>query len=257
MTPSKPGLSSFNLRNLAMLFMLIDHIGTSLFPDLLWLRFIGRLAFPIFAFLIVEGYHHTRNFTKYLGRLLALALISDIPYGLLTQGTWTYTPFQNVIWTFLLGLVAIWLLEQLHKNLSALASYLVGAFVLTTFAWLAEWLSTDYSYRGLLVILAFHIFRGMSPQQKTKQLIALLIVSLFLSNIDTLIIIGGWKNIPMYWEHYGFQLISPQLFAPLALPIIWSYNNQAGPTSKKIQTFNYLFYPIHMLILGLLSLNLM
>lgn len=237
--------------------MFIDHLGATLLPDLLWLRYIGRLAFPIFAFLLVEGYHHTRNLPNYMTRLLILALVSDIPFGLLSQGSWIYQPFQNVIWTFLLGLVAIWLLDQLHKNLSKPANYLLGVLVLAIFAWLAEWLSTDYSYRGLLVILAFHIFRGMSSQQKTKQLIAFLIVSLVLSNINTLIIIGGWKNIPMYWEHYGFQLISPQIFAPLALPIIWSYNNQAGPTSKKIQTFNYLFYPIHMLILGLLSLNLM
>ncbi|MGT2757419.1 TraX family protein [Streptococcus ovuberis] len=253
MQTSEKGLSSFALRNLAMLLMLIDHTGATLFPDLLWLRYIGRLAFPIFAFLIVEGYYHTKNLNRYLLRLLALAIITDIPYHLMDNKIWAYQPFHNVIWTFLIGLATVWSIDNTRQKYSKPLTIGFTIVFLLLGCFLAESLHTDYSFRGVLTLVGFYFCHGQTLKHKAGQVALLLLVNLILSNIETVLYIG-FENIPYYWNIYGMQLISPQRYAPLALLFIWQYNGRAGHQSKVSQAFNYLFYPVHMLILGLLAL---
>lgn len=255
MFSSHKGLSSFFLRNLAMLLMLIDHTGAALFPDLLWIRYIGRLAFPIFAFLIVEGYFHTKNLQRYLLRLLALAIVTDPPYHLMDTKTWYYQPFHNVIWTFLIGLVTIWSIENIRKKYPKILAIGLSIVSILLACALSEALQTDYRFRGVLTLIGFYIFRGQSRRHKLGQVVVLLFVNLFLSNLETLLYIG-FENIPYFWDLYGMQLISPQLYAPLALLFIWQYNGRAGHQSKASQIFSYLFYPVHMLALGFLALSI-
>lgn len=101
-------LSAAALHIIAMALMLMDHLWATLLPAQDWLTCAGRLTFPIFAFMTVEGYFHTRNLKRYALRLLLFALLSEVPFDLMYGGTWFYPVHQNVIWT-LLALVPIWL----------------------------------------------------------------------------------------------------------------------------------------------------
>ncbi|MEY8461772.1 TraX family protein [Streptococcus merionis] len=252
MPQSQKGLTSFALRNLAMVLMLIDHTAATFFPEQLWLRYIGRLAFPIFAFLIVEGYFHTRHFPRYLLRLVGLAILTDIPFNLMVNSTWSYAPFQNVIWTFVIGLITIWGIDQSRARFPRPIWYLTNALLILSSTFLADALGTDYHSLGVIMILGFYFFRGNTAQKRSGQLSILVLANVILPNLQTLLLIG-YSNLALYWDYYGFNLISPQVFALLALPLIWSYNGQQGYHTKMNQTFNYLFYPLHMLILGLLA----
>ena len=111
---SKFDISSASLHILAMTFMLMDHLWATLLPASEWLTCVGRIAFPIFAFMTVEGYFHTHNLKKYIFRMLFFAVVSEIPFDLMYGGTWFYPVHQNVIWTLLLGLSGIYLMEKVR-----------------------------------------------------------------------------------------------------------------------------------------------
>ena len=104
-------ISAAALHIIAMALMLMDHLWATIFPDQEWLTCAGRLAFPIFAFMAVEGYFHTHSFQKYALRLLLFAVLSEVPFDLMYGGTWFYPVHQNVIWTLLMGLLGIRLIE--------------------------------------------------------------------------------------------------------------------------------------------------
>ena len=116
MEKRKFDISSVGLHIFAMIFMLMDHMWATVFTNTQWLTQVGRLAFPIFAFMIVEGYTHTKNLKKYVIRLLAFALISEIPFNLMTGGRVFYYVHQNVLWTFLIGIGLMHLNELARKK---------------------------------------------------------------------------------------------------------------------------------------------
>ena len=113
------GLTSNMLRIIAVVLMLSDHIWATTMSFGNWMTYIGRIAFPIFAFQIAEGFVHTSNIKKYALRLLGFALITEIPFNLFYSSRWFNPYHQNVLFTLLLGLLAIYVIDNLKKNFSA------------------------------------------------------------------------------------------------------------------------------------------
>ena len=109
-------LTSFHLHILAMALMLCDHLWVSVVPGNDWLTDIGRIAFPIFAFMTAEGFYHTKNIKKYAGRLLLFAVISEIPFNLVAGGSVFYPLHQNVLWTFLISVGLMWINEKVKDK---------------------------------------------------------------------------------------------------------------------------------------------
>lgn len=223
-------MSSFALHIWAMLLMLCDHLQLTLLPDLPILRCVGRLAFPLFAFMAVEGYLHTRSLKKYLLRLLMLAVISEIPFDLLVSGSVFDPMHQNVIWTIILGLCCI----RAFENISADLKKMLSAVVIIASLAAAIIARVDYSSAGVLTLLAFYAFRGNTLWCRLMQLLSLAFINL--------VLLGG----------IGFAF-PYQALAVLSLPIIWMYDGSQGPHNGFIKAANYLFYPAHMLILALFS----
>lgn len=153
-------LSAAALHILAMAFMLMDHLWATLLPAQEWLTGVGRLAFPMFAFMAVEGYFHTRSFKRYALRMLAFALLSEIPFDLMYGGTWFYPVHQNVIWTLLIGLLGIHLMEKVRQKGKTWCYVLTCVGVTVLGAILGTVGMVDYYGAGVLTVFVFYFFRG-------------------------------------------------------------------------------------------------
>ena len=146
------------LKWIAVLTMVIDHVGAILFPDQIWMRVIGRVAFPIYAYCLAEGFRYTSDYRRYLGRLALFAILSEIPFDLAFYGVPFSFAHQNVFFTLTLGLILLWVLERCREQLLLCA----GAFAVLCF--LAQALHMDYGAGGLLMVFAFYLAQqGTSP----------------------------------------------------------------------------------------------
>ena len=236
-------ITSAALHILAMVFMLCDHLWGTVVPGNDWLTCVGRLAFPIFAFLIVEGYFHTRSLKKYVLRLLIAAVISEIPFNLAMGSSWFYPIHQNVLWTFLIAIGLIrWNEKVREKKLwlrilvgigSVLVGYLGGIITMV-----------DYFHAGVLTVLAFYVFRQRKWWGYAGQAACMWYINLE-------ILKGLVYEIPL---GDATVTLAQQGFALLALIPIWLYRGERGHHSKAFRYFCYLFYPAHLLLLGLLKL---
>lgn len=233
------GISSSTLHLIAIISMILDHSGFILWPYCNWLRWIGRLAFPIFAFMIVEGHKRTSSNKKYCLRLFIMALISEVPFNLMCCGNLWCRPYQNVMWTLLIGLMALNLCDFIDKKRGKgpfdVLNWTVGIFAYC----IAEAISTDYGGAGVLIILLFALFDKTSMVGKTGQLIGLSLISWY--------ILGGFR--------YNFIIsdaiieIPMQILCVLSLIPIWIYNGEKGYNAVWFRWFIYLVYPVHILLL--------
>lgn len=238
-----PQITAFTLRLIAIITMLCDHLWGTVVPGNDWLTCVGRLAFPIFAFQIVEGYFHTRDLKKYVLRLLTFAVISELPFNLAIGGRWVYPIHQNVLWTFLIAIGLIWVNEKqrskslLRRIAVAVLTVCVGSLAgILTFA--------DYNHAGILTVLVFYFSRSLGRWRYPAELLGLWYINWEL--------LGG---LVYEFSLFGKTLVFPQQgFALLALIPIWLYRGQQGKTSKWIRFISYAFYPLHLLILGLLRM---
>ena len=234
--------TSFSLHIMAMLFMLCDHLWGTVVRGNDWLTCIGRLAFPIYAFMIVEGYFHTKNIKKYVCRLLLFAVLSEIPFNLAMGSRLFYPIHQNVLWSFLMAIGLIHWNERVKgkqiwkRILVAVASVCIGYLVgLITFV--------DFYHAGILTVLAFYFLRGKKWWCYLAQLVCLWYI-----NVEML---GGFSyEVNLFGQT---QFIARQGFALLALIPIWLYRGKQGYHSKALQYGYYAFYPLHLLILGILK----
>lgn len=203
-------LDSFQLKCIAIVSMALDHTGAVLYPSQIWLRCLGRIAFPIFCFLIVEGFFHTHDVRRYMGRLGIFALISEIPYDLAFRGVPLECAHQNVFFTLLIGIGMMVLLERNRE-------WPVKAVILLLAMWLAVLIRSDYNFRGVLLIFVFYIFHESRWLAVTA---------------------GGLWNFLYQGVIQKYGVLS---VLPLAL-----YNGERG---RKMKYFFYIFYPAHLLLL--------
>ena len=206
------GLNGFQLKWVAIITMCLDHVGAVLFPQYLVFRIIGRLAFPIFTFLLVEGFMHTSNENRYLLRLGLFALISEIPFDLAFQREIFSFSHQNVFFSLFLGLLLLVAQNRIQKNSIRI---LVSLFIMLA----AYFGRVDYNFVGILFILGFYYFRD----SRRNQCICLIILNLACFGINTI-----------------------QAVACLSAILIWFYNGEKG---KSMKYFFYLFYPLHLLVI--------
>ncbi len=227
-------MSAFYLKIIAVAAMLVDHIGMIFFDNLFIFRAVGRISFPIFAFLIFNGFKHTSDIKKYLLRLFVLALLSELPFDLALYGSALHFNSQNVFFTLFLGLLSLHLYERFPCNIP------YQPFLCALIAFLTR---SDYSFLGVLLIFSFRYLK--TDKKNTVSLLALLTaftLAQILLNAPSLI---GTKNI-----YTLFSYILLQLFTLLSAPLISSYNLSRGASCKY---FFYLFYPLHLLILFFIS----
>lgn len=259
MNEKKFGIAGSTLKWIAIITMLIDHIGASVltkqlifmnnnpqnfggvtdsfveqFNNLYLLmrvtRKIGRIAFPIFCFLLVEGFLRTKNLKKYILRMALFALLTEVPFDLLFVADSVYWGYQNVMITLLIGLFTMWgckivvehvrnILEKTEKGKAWELPVIILIYGIYTAggALVADLVQCDYGGKGIVPIMILYFLRFYKPAQ----------------------MIGGACSF--YWE----------LPAPVAFLPIWLYNGERG---MKMKYFFYLFYPLHLFILYLICL---
>lgn len=224
------GLDGGTLKCIAAALMLTDHVGAILLPEVPVLRCVGRLAFPIFAFFIAEGYAHTRDFGRYFRRLAILAVVSEIPFNLENGAVFDLTR-QNVLFTFCLALLTLRGLEALGRE-RGFGHWAGCGLVLAAGFAAGELLRTDYGGWGVVTVALLQLCRD-GKYAKLWLLLAMAAVNGLGMGSLTMPVFGGEMPI--------------QIFAVAALPVIWLYNGQAGP--KGLRRAFYVFYPAHLLVL--------
>lgn len=241
-------MTSCMLKVIAILLMLIDHVGAALLPEVIILRMIGRLSFPIFAYLIVVGYSKTKSFSKYLRRVLIFAVVSQIPFSLAMGEQFSIHSFSdfvrffigspyphlNIFFTLAYGLLVI---HKWDKNESKFGKIVYAvAMGLTT-----EIFHTDYGIYGVAMILAFYVFRD----SKIKIIISQIFVYALFNASQILFYMYKFSvtTIELVWFNQALSL--------LALIFIFMYNDKKG---KDLKYFFYAFYPVHLLVIGLIKI---
>lgn len=248
-TEVKRGISGSTLKLIALVTMLIDHVGAVVVVRMIYdnaakmgmvgvvpydnlfviyntLRTIGRIAFPIYCFLLVEGFQRTHNHAKYALRLGFFALISEIPFDLALSSKVLEFAYQNVFFTLFIGMITMLAMDAVESKMRNVASEKAGGFmavvrylselaIFAVGAFVAELLRTDYGAKGVMCIIVLYLFRW----NKAMQLVA-----------------GACAFL---WER-----IASFSFIPIAF-----YNGKRGLNLKYVF---YLFYPLHLLILYLI-----
>jgi hypothetical protein len=238
------GLSGYWLKMIAVITMLIDHTAASILrrvmeqmpswgpitPDnvTVWQNFyvvcrlIGRMAFPIYCFLLVEGFHYTKSRGKYALRLFLFALISELPFDLALEQSFFYIEHNNVFFTLMIGLLTLWGSDIVEKKLQGkqLFQTVLRIVILVTGSAVAEVLHTDYGAAGVIAIYIMYVF-----YQQRDMGYCLMTLSL------------------------GVLGSSSELAALLMLIPIHFYNGTRG---KQMKYFFYAFYPVHLAVLALI-----
>ena len=266
-------MNSLTLKIIALTAMVIDHMGAA-FPETFGLEFrvVGRLAFPIYVFLIAEGFFHTKNTAKFLLRLFAFAVISEPFFDMALNGAGildvNFFADTNIFYTLFLGGAAVWAYQQAHKWYSGcapappaasrtvatlvafkdMATFMVIAFApLFSLMWLAAVLGSDYGAYGVLFVFVMYYLRrnfATVPGTKKMRLIIFAMLCLWL-HVDTILyaLDYGFGVVPVpFWLMIPATLLT---VVPAAL-----YNGKRGPGGAAVKWFFYGAYPVHLAVLA-------
>lgn len=252
---SKP-LNKIYLQLIAIIAMTVDHLtwlffpGYSLNPVAIILHIIGRLAFPIMAFFIAEGYHYTHNKTKYIIRILIFALISHVPYMMQSM------PFKEYGWLSLIPFATGTGIGRFLNQASVLWAYFIGLLMLVVCdsEKLKSWQKTlivialcfvsfpaDWSCIGSMVVLSIGTNRGKPLTQ--------ILMSMFYVGLYALVYFFALDKV------YGLL----QLLVIISVPVLFFYNGKKSSNEKVNKVFKwffYIYYPLHLLVIGLLGIIL-
>lgn len=227
-------LSGAWLKLIAMVSMLVDHTNKALiYPYLVssegtlaavsnLFDIIGRIAFPLFCFMLVEGYFKTRSKKKYLLNLLIFGVISEVPFDMFSSASFFNMNWNNVMFTLALVLVTIWIIDILKEKMQNIpkALWFFASFaVLLIMCAAAMYLGLDYEHHAILIGYFFYLFH----------------------------------DVPLLAVPFGYASIYTQPWSLLGFGLTLTYNGKRG---KQFKLLNYLFYPVHLLILGILRLCL-
>lgn len=254
------------IKCIALVSMLLDHIG--IITGNLVLRSIGRISFPLFAFLISNGLRYTKNAQKYALRLFLCALISEIPFDLMFSGRISFLTLDNVFFTLLLGLLYLIILDWLKKKFGykVIFLYLFGFIVLSVFCITAIAISCDYGWLGVLTVVLFGLIDIKSKYYKIFVFLGLLILSswdlwsyfiyVFLETLKPKLDMLKGSGI-LFNPNPPTQWAKLKLLRLVSLVPIFLYNGKSGQPKSKVsnQTLKYafyLFYPVHLIVLYLL-----
>ena len=220
-------MSAFTLKLIAILSMVFDHSGYIIFNGFSFFNYIGRFAFPIFAFQISEGYLHTKNLKRYFLRLIIFAFISQVPY-MLFHSIISSGFALNIFFTLVLGLASITCYDKIPNKF-------LGILSCTFLAIIAEFCNMDYGAYGIAIIVLFYIFK----ENALLMPLSFIIATLF--KYITYIIKLGFADI----------IVNLWIFTTLSIIFISFYNGKKG---KDIKYILYIFYPLHLLVIYLISL---
>ena len=227
-------LSGAGLKLIAIISMLADHVNKALIYPYLesnhgFLAFIsdvfdiiGRIAFPLFCFMLVEGYFKTRNRKKYLLKLLLFGVISEVPFDMFTTASFFNMNWNNVMFTLALVLVTVWIIDTLKEKMQKRPKalwYLVSILIVLVMCIVSMSLSLDYEHHAILIGYFFYLFHDM----------------------------------PVFAIPFGYASMFKEPWALLGFGLTLTYNGERGKQHKMLY---YWFYPVHLLILGLLRLYL-
>ena len=213
------------LKLIAMVSMVFDHVGDNFFPDAVWMRVIGRIAMPIFAFCLAEGYLHTRDRKKYLLRMGLFALVSEVPFDLVTSGKLLEFGHQNIMFTFFWAILGLLCYEILREKLPR-AGKVLGPVALLAFLGSSLLLGLDYNMLAVGLIYLWVLLRKLAPLWR---------------NLAAMAYHALLRNVGIYW----FGLLG---FLPIFL-----YNGKKG---KGFKWLFYVFYPGHLLLIWLIRMLL-
>lgn len=234
-------LSANALKIIAMLSMVTDHVGFVFFPENLIFRYIGRCAFPIYCFLLTEGFFHTRNVGRYIARMAVFAFISEIPFNLGLYHTLIYDWNVNVFFTLTLGLLVMFFSDFMYRKTGNRSPGILFCF-LGMMA--AEYLHSDYGAMGILVIYAFYLSyegrnSGTDKNRKTNTFLMILAeTALFTAE-------GSVESYAV------FSLVFLLLYSGKRTGLLWETLHM-DKIDGFMKYFFYAFYPLHLLILWLI-----
>lgn len=217
------------LKLIAMISMVFDHVGDMFFPELLWLRMVGRLAMPLFAFCITEGYCHTKSRKKYLLRMGIFALISEIPFDLAFEGK-IGLGHQNIMLTFFMSILALMLFDLISGSRNAATNKYrplrvsLGIVVVVMVAGAAILVRADYTVFAVISVFLFYVLKDCAHIIRSGVGVAFLALS----------------------RTMGYYCTTGLSFIPLMM-----YNGRKG---KGLKWLFYVFYPGHLIVLYLLKL---
>ena len=220
-------MSIFTIKIIACITMVLDHIKYAIPETKGFLTiYFGRLSYPLFAFLITEGYVHTKDLKRYYKRLLIFAILSQLPFMLFRTLVGEYL-MLNILFTLLLGLVSITIFDKVKKKWISIPLCLSVIF-------LGKLLNVDYHWYGVATVFIIYLFR----QRKILQFIGFSLLS-FIHYYTK----GLFYNVSTH-------ILLSYAFTVSSIFIIWLYNGKLG---KKVKYFFYWFYPIHMLVVYFLK----